>query len=292
MFAIKSLSLPPGTTATLNQTLPTQAANLQPIVGIGLGQNDQPGAGPSPDRAEYELVVSTIGTIKFRDTGDIHRTASWSVQFNDEYWFYEGIGQMSISVPASGKVVIAGAINTVSVWPIPVEGKFRVASEVGNKICAAVMSKRDMGENNPVLLALAADPMQVMVEHGLPGDLLATALPDVKNAFLSFLQNQANSELNVLRKRQVPRGFFSCWACRIGLGLATVLLGYAITVATAGLGGPVFGAVCAYVVTFLRVTAAAAETIVGGAVVAGKFVGTGGIGGLIEFICESIPGTC
>lgn len=102
MFHIRSISLPPGKTATITQVKPATASVA---VGDRLGPQD----------AAYVISIPGMGTINLLDTGNtISGPATWSVQINaTTNWFYEGEGQMFITVDAAGKVTVSGGAGTV-----------------------------------------------------------------------------------------------------------------------------------------------------------------------------------
>lgn len=154
-----------------------------------------------------------------------------------------------------------------------------------------MQAQRQRSDQIPVLQALANDPMQVMIENGLPADFLDKALPDVKSGFLAYLKTAAANELKIVRARQAPRGFFRCWACRIGPGVAMALVGLALSAVTVGAGGAIFVAAVNFMVTW-GVAMVTAEGAMIAATAAGGVSLAGGISALIEFVCEKIPDTC
>ena len=199
--------------------------------------------------------------------------------------------KMSISISTQGVATISGPVNTVAVPLIPNFSAAALAtvSSVATAVCDQIQSKRSMGENNPLLVAMANDPIAVLTQNGLPAGLLAGVPQASKDNLISYLSSEANGEIAALRKRQVPRGFARCWACRIGFGVAFAIAGVVLTAATWGAAAPLFATAAAYMTMYLAIAASTAEGIL---VAAGGTASAGGIGALIEFICEAIPSTC
>ena len=168
------------------------------------------------------------------------------------------------------------------------------AMAVGSSINSSVANNRRLRDKNPTLLALAADPLQVLRDHGMPADFFANTPADVMAQTISYLKQQATDDLaHPDGGGHAKRGFFSCWACRVGFATLIAVLGVIITVASAGTAGPLYAGLIAWISTFsAAMTVAAATTIVNGALAVGSTALAGGLTGLIEFICESIPDTC
>lgn len=240
MFRIASLSLPIATaprTVTMNRRGPTLQENLQPIVGYGLGQDDEPGAGDGPSRQSYELVISDLGSIIIRDTGDIHRGASWSVLINDQdYWFYEGEGAMAITVNGDGRVTISGTINTVSV-SLLTPGKQPTGSPVQPQTFTQFMaSVPNLASQVPGLLqALVTNNTSLLsdVKSRMPGTgslLFGVSEPDDDT---KRLINQLSNTPEMVQMRNVARSSNE-------LALRTLQLGFSLGV-EAGIAGWVSG---------------------------------------------------
>jgi hypothetical protein len=102
MFQIDSISLPSGKTATITQVKP-------------VSQNINPGDRLGPQSAEYVITIPGMGVINLLDIGDtVKGPATWAVQINDATnWFYEGEGQMAITIDAAGKFTVVGGAGTV-----------------------------------------------------------------------------------------------------------------------------------------------------------------------------------
>lgn len=184
------------------------------------------------------------------------------------------------------KLVFNGIVS-----PTVSQAQLATASAVGNAVCAAVENNKARGVDNPTLLALQSDPLTVLTANGLPQDFFAGAEPSKIAEYVAYLKAQASSELNALQKRQVPRGFFKCWACRIGFGAVLAIVGLVLTAVTAGVGGAVFTAAVNFLVVWGVAMAVAEGVMVGATKVAGG-TALASVGALIEFVCEQIPDTC
>lgn len=166
-----------------------------------------------------------------------------------------------------------------------------LANAVGASINTSVGNNSHLRDQNPTLIALAANPLQVLIDHGLPSDFFASTPPDIMAQTIAYWKQQATSDLATAHGGQQRRGFFRCWACRIGFGAIIALVGLALTVVTAGAGGAIFVAS----VNFMVVAGVAMATAEGAMVAATAVGGTvlaGGLAALIEFVCEAIPDTC
>ena len=176
--------------------------------------------------------------------------------------------------------------------PPPVsEAQMQIASKVGDAVCQQVQSNRQRGVDNPTLLALQKDPLAVLEQNGMPSNFFEGALPEKMTEYVNYLKTQATNEINALKKRQQPRGFFRCWACRIGFGAVLALIGLALSAVTVGVGGAIFTASVNFLVTWGVAMATAQGAMMAATTVGGVALG-GGIAALIEFICEKIPDTC
>ena len=151
----------------------------------------------------------------------------------------------------------------------------QIASKVGDAVCQQVQSNRQRGVDNPTLLALQKDPLAVLEQNGMPSNFFEGALPEKMTEYVNYLKTQATNEINALKKRQQPRGFFRCWASAV----------------TVGVGGAIFTASVNFLVTWGVAMAAAQGAMMAATTVGGVALG-GGIAALIEFICEKIPDTC
>ncbi|MGB8814967.1 MAG: hypothetical protein WCC57_17450 [Paracoccaceae bacterium] len=167
------------------------------------------------------------------------------------------------------------------------------ANTVGSSINASVENNFRLRDKNPTLIALATDPLQVLLDHGLPADFFANTPAAVMEQTIAYWKQQATNDLAITHGGQPKRGFFRCWACRIGFAAIIAVLGVVVTAASAGAAGPLYAGAIAWVTTFsASMTLAAATTVVSGALAVGSTVLAGGLGALIEFICEQIPDTC
>lgn len=166
-----------------------------------------------------------------------------------------------------------------------------ISNDVATALGNASPAKRD-----PIWVGLASDPLATLADRGLDDAFFADAQPDVKAAYASYLQTTAAAQMQQEEGRSghAPRDYhwFACWSCRIGFGAIIVVVGAAITYATMGVGGPIYAAIVAQIAVRAAITTAAAEAIAGGALAAGKLVGAGAIGAIIELVCEAIPNTC
>lgn len=129
------------------------------------------------------------------------------------------------------------------------------AHEVGQAIGQAIHGNLGRSTtSNPVLEKLAKNPLQTLHEYGLPANFFATTPAWAKDEYAAYLTKEATTVLDGMAAGAVPRGFFACWACRIGFGAIIFGIGAALT--------------------------AAGELVVGT------------LGALIEWVCERIPDTC
>lgn len=174
----------------------------------------------------------------------------------------------------------------------PIHARLAPVVTVANSICAAISNQAHLRDLNPILLALKSDPLTVLANYGLPSSVLEAVDEDTKADMVTYLKGEATSDLeHVAHAGPVRRGFFRCWACRVGLAIAVALAGVAISVATVGVGGAIFTWAANWLVMW-GLGVATAQGLMVAASVAGSVALTGGIGGLIEFICSEIPETC
>jgi hypothetical protein len=103
MFNIIAINLPAGKTAAIQCLAPTPSAKK-----IG----DQFG----PQGAQYVITIQGMGSFSLVDIGNsVSGPATWAVRINNAVnWFYEGGGQLSLTVDAGGNVTASGGANTVT----------------------------------------------------------------------------------------------------------------------------------------------------------------------------------
>jgi hypothetical protein len=177
--------------------------------------------------------------------------------------------------------------------PAVTDQQLALANSIGASINTSVANNSRFRDQNPTLIALMTDPLQVLIDHGLPADFFANTPADIMAQTVAYWKQQATSDLAAARGEggQQKRGFFRCWACRIGFGAVIALVGVVLTAVTAGAGGAIFVAAVNFMVV-AGVAMAAAEGIMVAATAVGGTVLAGGLAALIELICESIPDTC
>jgi hypothetical protein len=175
--------------------------------------------------------------------------------------------------------------------PAVTDQQLALANSIGESINTAVANNARLRDQNPTLIALMTDPVQVMIDHGLPPDFFANTPADVMAQTVAYWKQQANKDLAAAHGGQRKRGFFRCWACRIGFGAVLAVVGLLITTLTAGVGGAIFVAAVNFMVV-AGVVLATAEGIMMAATVVGGTVLAGGLAALIDLICENIPNTC
>jgi len=175
--------------------------------------------------------------------------------------------------------------------PAVTDQQLALANAIGTSINTSVANNARLRDQNPTLIGLMTNPLQVMIDHGLPADFFASAPADILAQTVAYWKQQATSDLAAASGGQQKRGFFRCWACRIGFGVVLALVGLVVTVVTAGVGGAIYVAAVNFMVV-AGVAMATAQGVMVAATAVGGTVLAGGLAALIEFICESIPDTC
>jgi uncharacterized membrane protein len=175
--------------------------------------------------------------------------------------------------------------------PAVTDEQLALVNSIGESINTSVANNSRFRDQNPTLIALMTDPLQVLIDHGLPTDFFANTPADVMAQTVAYWKQQATSDLAAAHGGQQKRGFFRCWACRIGFGAVIAVVGLVVTAVTAGAGGAIFVAAVNFMVV-AGMAMAAAEGVMIAATAVGGTVLAGGIAALIELICESIPNTC
>ncbi len=103
MFNIGWVTLPSDKSAIITQVKPLKA-RLSFASRLG------------PQGSEYLITIAGLGVIHLVDIGDtVSGPATWAVRINDKVnWFYEGEGQMGITVDKFGEVLIYGGAGNVT----------------------------------------------------------------------------------------------------------------------------------------------------------------------------------
>ena len=244
----------------------------------GFTQGDDWGLEPFP---QYELKPGDTRNI---GGPDMIRLSFFhtGVSGTGEEPFFEGsihIGDALAIDPDTGK----GTLTRVGAAHVT------KTKNVGESVAQGIVQGR-RSASNTILTQLAADPIQVLVEHGLDSTHFDHAVPADLAAFEAFLKDRAKAELDAAHAgRSIgPRGALGCWACEVGLGALIIGIGASELTAVLAAGAVLYEAILAFIE--LMVSAATAMTIPTRITAAGLFVGEKAIEAGISWVCGAAGG--
>lgn len=215
-----------------------------------------------PQGAMYVISVAGVGAISLQDVGAIGGPGAWAIRVNnsDTYVYYNGEGQLTLSITEAGQVTINGGVNVVTTQ--------------------LLMSMQDVNNLIPFMFTMVAqstalqqqwknNAMQTLYMMGLPETCMLNMDTRCCMQLMDFLQSvtfpsgfllapeHALVSAEAVASRSFDRlaathealgGWWGCTLCQVGLAAATAAI-VAITLVVIGVAAPEAGLVAALAAT-------------------------------------------